>query len=140
MDVPTPWQPYRPRTIVRIEVINSGRNAMGFMDKVKAAAQDAAAQAKTATGQAQSKLEQVQLKKKLDDAAEKLGHLIYAERTKGTPAGAEADRLVEEMKEIEGKMAAEAAETSAGAASPPSDAPSQVSTSSAEPTSGDFKL
>ncbi|MEA2499009.1 MAG: hypothetical protein QOH26_1414 [Actinomycetota bacterium] len=113
---------------------------MGFMDKVKAAAQDAAAQAKTATGQAQSKLEQVQLKKKLDDAAEKLGHLIYAERTKGTPAGAEADRLVEEMKEIEGKMAAEAAETSAGAASPPSDAPSQVSTSSAEPTSGDFKL
>ena len=95
---------------------------MGFMDKVKAAAQDAAAQAKTATGQAQSKLEQVQLKKKLDDAAEKLGHLIYAERTKGTPAGAEA------------------AETSSAAASPPSEAPSQVTTSSSEPTSGDFKL
>jgi hypothetical protein len=76
------------------------------MDKVKAAAQDAAAQAKTATGQAQSKLEQVQLKKKLEETAARLGHVIYDERTKGTPVGPQVDQLVAEMKDLETKIEA----------------------------------
>ena len=42
---------------------------MGFMDKVKSAAQDAATQAKAATSQAQSKIEETQTKKKMDDVA-----------------------------------------------------------------------
>lgn len=112
---------------------------MGFMDKVKAAAQDAATQAKTATGQAQSKLEQAQLKKKFNDTAEKLGLEVYGERAKGT-AAANADQLISEMKELEAKMEAEASELGSAAASQPSAAPSQVTTSSSEPTTGDFKL
>ena len=112
---------------------------MGFMDKVKAAAQDAATQAKTATGQAQTKLEQAQIKKKFNDTAELVGHAIYAERVKGTPSS-DVDRLLAEMKELEAKLEAEASSLGSAAASQPSDAPSQVTTSSAEPTSGDFKL
>jgi hypothetical protein len=109
------------------------------MDKVKAAAQDAAEQAKTATGQAQSKLEQAQLKKKFNDTAEKLGLEIYAERVKGTPAS-DADQLISEMKELAAKLeAAQASELGSAAASQPSEAPSQVNTPS-EPTTGDFKL
>jgi chromosome segregation ATPase len=93
---------------------------MGFMDKVKAAAQDAAAQAKTATGQAQTKLNQAQMKKKLDAAAEQLGHAVYNERAKGVPA-ADADRLVAEMKDLEEKIAALASASPGGeaASTPP---------------------
>lgn len=122
---------------------------MGFMDKVKSAAQDAATQAKKATSTAQTKVEESQVKKKLDDSAKQLGYLIYRERTKGTPAGAEADSLISDMSGLESKIAelqaqpAAAAEqetpTAPGAAaSEPT--PSTPSTSSSEPTSGDFKL
>ena len=119
---------------------------MGFMDKVKSAAQDAATQAKAATSQAQSKIEETQTKKKMDDVAKQLGYLVYAERTQGTPA-ADADRLVEEMKGFEAALAA--AQTPAPpAAAPGSDAPAPVAHTdaapaappAAEPTSGDFKL
>mgnify|MGYP006146796065 CR=1 FL=1 len=40
---------------------------MGLMDKMKAAAQDVATQAKSATAQAQTKIEQSQTRKKMDD-------------------------------------------------------------------------
>ena len=59
---------------------------MGFMDKMKAAAQDAAGQAKKATAQAQKKMEEAKVRKKMDESAKKLGYLIYRERTEGTPA------------------------------------------------------
>ena len=123
---------------------------MGFMDKVKSVAQDVGTQAKSATTQAQSKIEETQLKKKMDDVAKQLGHAIYAERTQGTPA--ETDRFIEEMRGLEAAIAAAAqpaaAETPAAApaadtpvshtdAAPP---PAPVSTSASEPTSGDFKL
>jgi hypothetical protein len=85
---------------------------MGFMDKVKSAAADAAAQAKTATGQAQSKIEQAQLKKKLEETAARLGHVIYDERTKGTPAGPQTDQLIAEMKDLEAKIEAAGAPAS----------------------------
>ena len=127
---------------------------MGFMDKVKSAAQDAATQAKTATGQAQAKMEQAQLTKQLNERAQQLGHLIYAERTQGTPAGPDADRLVSEMTELKAKIVAEgapAAQPEPGAAptapaaptdaaTPAAPASPGVSTHAAEPTSGDFKL
>ena len=122
---------------------------MGFMDKVKSVAQDVGTQAKSATSQAQSKIEETQLKKKMDDVAKQLGHAIYAERTQGTPA--ETDRLVEEMRGLEAAIAAAAqpAATETPAAAPAAEAPVShtdaaapppVSTSSSEPTSGDFKL
>lgn len=117
---------------------------MGFMDKVKAAAQDVATQAKAATATAQDKVEQAQTRKKIDENAKKLGYLIHRERTQGTPAGAEADTLMAEMTALETQLAAaqagsvaEAPETpvshtDASTAAPP--------TSASEPTSGDFKL
>jgi hypothetical protein len=79
---------------------------MGFMDKVKAATQDVAAQAKKATASAQDKMEQSQIRKKMDEAAKKLGYLIHRERTQGTPAGQEADGLIAEISGLEAELAA----------------------------------
>jgi hypothetical protein len=111
---------------------------MGFMDKVKAAAQDAATQAKSATGQAQTKIEQVQLKNRLNSLAEELGQVIFKERTKGTPA-ADAERLITEMKDLEARIDALATaaptgeagngETSADSTPPAPEAPAGGSSS-----------
>jgi hypothetical protein len=79
---------------------------MGFMDKVKAAAQDVAAEAKQATAKAQTKMEQTQTRKKIDDLAKQLGYLVFREKTQGTPAGADADGLVAEMRALEEQLAA----------------------------------
>jgi hypothetical protein len=124
---------------------------MGFMDKVKSAAQDVAKETKKATAGAQQKLEQTQVRKKMDENAKQLGYLVYNERAKGTPAGAETDRLVAELSGLEGQLEASPApgtesappagpaEPAAGAQAPPATAP-PPSTSASEPTSGDFKL
>jgi hypothetical protein len=98
---------------------------MGFMDKVKAAAQDVATEAKKATAQGKTRLDQIQTKKKMDDTARALGYLIHAERTKGQPAGAEADRLSAEITQLEAQLAAEqaAAQAEGGGAGTP--APSE---------------
>src|SRR3712207_2308304 len=77
---------------------------MGFMDKVKAATQDVATQAKKATSQAQTKMEEGQVRKKMDEAAKNLGYLIYRERAQGTPAGAQADTYVSEMQGYESQI------------------------------------
>ncbi len=82
---------------------------MGLMDKVKAQAQQAAAQAKAATSQAQGKVEQIQLRKKADEAAKKLGYLIHKERTGGAAAEAEAEALAADDADLayeRGEMAA----------------------------------
>ena len=105
---------------------------MGLMDKVKAQAQNVAAQAKNAAGQAQDKMEQAQLRKKADEAAKQLGYLIHKERTGGAAAGADADKLVAEISDLERQMADEAAAA-------PSDAPA-TPTSSSDAAPGDFKL
>jgi hypothetical protein len=133
---------------------------MGFMDKVKAAAQDVTTQAKSATSSAQSKMEEGKLRKQADEAAKKLGWEIYAERSQGTPA-ANADALVAEIQGLEGQMAAIQQQAAAAPAEPaqtpvepsapasgpgPAQAPEETptapppSTSSSEPSSGDFKL
>lgn len=106
---------------------------MGLMDKVKAQAQNVAAQAKSAAGQAQDKVEEMQLRKKADQAAKQLGYLIHKERTGGAPAGAEADKLVAEITELERQMAED---DEPGA--PAGDIGSAPSSSDATP--GDFKL
>ena len=128
---------------------------MGFMDKMKSAAQDAATQAKKATSQAQTKMEEGQVRKKMDETAKQLGYLVYRERTQGTPAGADADTHVSELQGLEQKLQELQAQAAAGqtaptpqttdtagpapttSAAPP---PSTPSTSSSEPTGGDFKL
>lgn len=131
---------------------------MGFMDKVKSAASDVASEAKKATAGAQTKIEQTQLRKKADEAARRLGYLVYAERMHGTPAAAETESAVNEIAGLEAQIAAEdtklqqaaqqqAAQQQPGPAAPqpPSAAPGRPaapppSPSSPEPSSGDFKL
>lgn len=80
---------------------------MGFMDKVKAAAQDISVEAKKATAQGKEKIDEMQTKKKMDDAARRLGYLIFRERAEGTPAGSDAETLVAEITELQKKLAAE---------------------------------
>ena len=77
---------------------------MGWMDKVKATAQDVAAEAKKATSQGKTKLDQLQVRKKADEAAKQLGYLTYRERAKGEPAGTEANRLVTEIDQYEAEI------------------------------------
>lgn len=103
---------------------------MGLMDKVKAQAQNAAAQAKAAAGQAQDKMGQMQLRKKADEAAKALGYLVHKERTGGGAGGAEAEKLVAEITDLERQMA-EGEQGEGGAAAP---------ASSSDATPGDFKL
>lgn len=112
---------------------------MGLMDKMKAQAQNVAAQAKSAAGQAQDKMEQVQLRKKADEAAKKLGYLIHKERTSGATAGAEADKLVTEISDLERQMTEDdaAAPATDSTTAPPTPA---APTSSSDATPGDFKL
>ncbi len=108
---------------------------MGLMDKVKAAAEKAATEAKKGTAQVKEKLGDAQLRRKADDAAKRLGYLIVKERTEGVPAGAEADTLVTEIKDLEAKIAEEptAAEEAPEPESPPAPPASEA-------PSGDFKL
>ena len=121
---------------------------MGFMDKVKSVAADAATQAKVATSSAQSKIEQSQLQSKLDGLAKQLGYSVYNERANGAPP-AGVDAVVEEMRGIETQIAALASapeSTPQGSSAAASPAPvshtdaAAPQTSAAEPSSGDFKL
>jgi hypothetical protein len=118
---------------------------MGIMDKIKTAAQDVAAEAKKATDKGKTKLDQIQLRKKADEAAKQLGYLVHAERTKGTPAAAEVDRLVIEITKAEAEIAAAEADAQAAPAGPaqPAEggpAASAPPPSSPEPSSGEPKL
>ena len=79
---------------------------MGLMDKVKQVAGDVGEAAKKGASQVQTKVEQTQLRRKADDAAKRLGYMVYRERTGGAPAGAEADAIVAEIKDAEEQIAA----------------------------------
>ncbi len=79
---------------------------MGFLDKAKQVAGQVGEAAKKGASQVQSKVEQTQTRKKADDAAKRLGYLIFKERTEGVAAGEEADRLVAEIKELEEQLTA----------------------------------
>jgi septal ring factor EnvC (AmiA/AmiB activator) len=126
---------------------------MGFMDKLKEAAQDVASEAKKATAQGKVKLDQIQTRKKADDAARRLGYLIHAERTRGATSGPEADGLIAEISRLEAEIAAAQAEEASGATGPaattdasgasaPQASPQRppAPPTSSEPTPGDFKL
>jgi hypothetical protein len=80
---------------------------MGFMDKMKQAAQDVAVEAKKATAQGKEKIGEMQTRKKMDEAAKKLGYLMHRERTEGTPAGAESDQLIAEITTLQAELTKE---------------------------------
>ncbi len=128
---------------------------MGILDKVKQAAEKAAEGAKKGTAQVREKMELSQLRKKADEDARQLGYLIWRERTDGTPAGEEADRLVQEITALDEQIReAQAEEPEAASGSvdvtpgeaPPMPGPEPAPpvpappTSSSEPAPGDFKL
>jgi hypothetical protein len=110
---------------------------VGFMDKIKSAAQDVATEAKKATAQGKNKLDQMQLRKKADDAAKQLGYLVHAERTGRAPAGAEADRLVGEITQAEADIAAAEAEAAAQPPFGPAERAPAPPPSPSSPTTGD---
>jgi hypothetical protein len=80
---------------------------MGLMDRLKETAQELATETKKATVQAQGKLSEVALRRRMDDAAKQLGYLVYRERAKGTPASSDADTLVSQMRALDDEIAAQ---------------------------------
>ena len=111
---------------------------MGLMDKVKAAAEKAATEAKKGTAQVKEKIGDAQLRRKADDAAKRLGYLVVKE---GTASGAEADALVAEVKDLEAKIAEENSGATAAPDAPAASEPQEPATGSAsEAAPGDFKL
>jgi len=94
---------------------------MGFLDKVKESAKDAADKAAGAVQQgaevAQAKLEETKQKKKVGDLKEELGGIVYTQRTgTATPdADAEITRIVGEIQAIETELAERAEDTDTAA-------------------------
>jgi uncharacterized coiled-coil DUF342 family protein len=78
---------------------------MGILDKVKQVAGEAAEATKKGAAIAQTKAKIFGLRKEANEAAEKLGYLVYRERTGGEAAGAEADELVRRIAELEAQIA-----------------------------------
>lgn len=118
---------------------------MGLMDKVKAAAEKAATEAKKGTAQVKEKIGDAQLRRKADDAAKRLGYLIVKERTEGAAAGEEADQLVAEITELEAKIAEDDDEAQAEPGTPAEPEAPAATETEAPPTAseaqpGDFKL
>jgi len=77
----------------------------GFLDKVKQAAGDVADATKKGAASAQTKAKAHGLRGKADEAAQKLGYLVYRERTGGEAAGAEGEELVKQIAELEAQIA-----------------------------------
>jgi ATP-dependent DNA ligase len=105
---------------------------MGLMDKLRDTAQEVAEEARKATVQGKGKLEELALRRRMDESARKLGYLVFRERTQGTPSGTEADGLVDDMRELEDQITrsaletAQAAEKAARSSTQPEDAGQQT--------------
>jgi uncharacterized protein YcbX len=92
---------------------------MGFMDKVKQAAADVSAEAKKATAQGKEKLGQAQVRRKMDDAAKRLGYATW-EKSKGSVTDEAAiNSIIQEMNTLEVELNA-IGEADAAAAGTPS--------------------
>jgi hypothetical protein len=86
----------------------------GFMDKVKQAAGGVADATKKGAATAQTKAKIHGLRNKADEGAQKLGYLVYRERSGGEAAGAGADELVKQITELEAQIAELEAEPEEG--------------------------
>jgi hypothetical protein len=78
---------------------------MGLRDKLRETAQEFATEARKATSQGKVKIEEMTLRRKMDDAARRLGYLVFRERSRGAPAGSEADAILSEMSDLEDQIA-----------------------------------
>ncbi len=77
---------------------------MGFLDDVKKAAKTAGEGAKKAATQGKEKVEEMQVKRQMDDAAKRLGYLYHRERTENVHAGADADQLISEITKLKADL------------------------------------
>jgi uncharacterized coiled-coil DUF342 family protein len=78
---------------------------MGLLDKAKEIAGQGAEVAKKAADAAKEKADDLQTKRKADDLAKQLGYLIVRARTEGADTGAESQRLIEEIVELQKELA-----------------------------------
>ncbi len=85
-----------------------------FMDKVKQAAGGVAEATKKGAATAQTKAKIHGLRNKADEGAQKLGYLVYRERSGGEAAGAETDELVKQITDLEAQIAELEAEPEEG--------------------------
>jgi len=94
---------------------------MGFLDKMKDAANKATEQAKHATAVGKEKLEDAQRHKKIKDLCEEIGALVVAQRRNEAPddAAAQIDAKVAEIAELEKQLAPDTPENAAGDAADP---------------------
>jgi hypothetical protein len=81
---------------------------MGFLDKAKQQAQDL-------KGKVESKVDDVQAKRKAGDLLESLGRLVYAQRTERPVADTDGEigRIVEALRALESEGASVLPETAA---------------------------
>ena len=111
---------------------------MEFMEKLKSAAQEVVVGARKMGVQAQGKISEAQLKRKMDDSARMLGYLYHQERTRGGALGDEADALVHAISELEVQIAQAVADTkvkeAAAEAHPPQSSSSPATPSSDTPS------
>lgn len=78
---------------------------MGLLDKAKEIAGQGADAAKKAADAAKEKAGDLQAKRRADDLAQQLGYLTVRQRTEGFDAGAEPQRLIDEIGAIQKEMA-----------------------------------
>ena len=80
---------------------------MSLLDKAKDAAKSVGEKAKQGVEAASDKVDEVTTKKKVDGLKQELGGIVYLQRT-GTPpddAEAEISRLIDEIRDLEAKLA-----------------------------------
>jgi hypothetical protein len=79
---------------------------MGLLDKAKDAAKTVGEKAKEGVAAGQEKVGDMKTKKRIGDLKEELGGIVYAQRTGGAPANADAEitRIVAEITEAEAEL------------------------------------
>lgn len=90
---------------------------MGLMDKMKAQAEQAVAKGKQGMAQGQSKLDELQAKKRGDALLRDLGAAYYAQQRTGGPA----DAVTAALAALDAHAAANGAVDTAPGASPPAE-------------------
>ncbi len=100
---------------------------MALIDKMKAQASQLAQKAQEAGKAGQAKLEDVQLRRRVDGLLRDLGAAVYAQHTGKSADDAEVQRLIGELSAIEAEngpvVAAAASEADAGAPGEPETPP-----------------
>jgi hypothetical protein len=110
---------------------------MALMDKMKAQAQQLAQKAQEAGKAGQSKLEDVQAKRKWDGLLRDLGAAVYAQKSgTATDGSAEVDRILKELTDLEAENGPINDSSGAADADAKADAPADTETT----PEGGFKL